>query len=99
MKIWTEAERFDPDVAAARRSLHDERIERVQRAIELANPPGVDPAIAAVALYAMLDAFVYRWYIERSSGTKSSDVLHVGETLSTLWLNAIGMTGRATNQP
>jgi len=91
-KIWTEAERFDADVAAARRNNHEERIERIRRSIELANPPGVDPAMAAVALYGMLDAFVYRWYIERSSGTKSSDVIEVADTLSTLWLNAIGLS-------
>ena len=91
-KIWSEAERFDPDVAAARRAHHDERIERIRRSIELAKPPGIDPAVAAVALYAMLDAFVYRWYVERCSGTKSSEILHAAETLSALWLNAIGLS-------
>src|SRR4051794_26708940 len=54
-KIWTEAERFDPDVAAARRSNNEDRIERIRRSIELAAPAGIDPAIAAVALYGMLD--------------------------------------------
>src|SRR3954452_19833092 len=46
-KIWTEAERFDPDVATARWSNNEDRIERIRRSIELAGPPGVDPAIAA----------------------------------------------------
>ena len=91
-KIWTDAARFDPEIADARRKLHDRRIERVRRSIELANPAGIDPAVAAVALYSMLDAFVYHWYIDRSAGTKPTDVLEVADTLSTLWINAIGLS-------
>jgi AcrR family transcriptional regulator len=91
-KIWTEAERFDPDIAQARRRHHDLRIERIRRAIELANPPGIDPAIGAVALYSMLESFVYRWYIDRSAGTKPSQVIEVADTLAALWINAIGLS-------
>jgi AcrR family transcriptional regulator len=90
-KIWTEAERFDPEVAAARRRLHEIRIKRVQRSIEMAAPPGVDPEVAAVALYSMLHAFIYEWYIERGSPTRPGDVLKAAETLSSLWLGAIGL--------
>jgi AcrR family transcriptional regulator len=95
-KIWADAERFDPDVAAARRKVDDHRIERIRRSIAMVNPEGVDPAIAAAALYTMLDAFVYRWYIDRSSATKPSDVLNVADTLATLWINAIGLSATAS---
>lgn len=91
-KIWTEAERFDPEVAVVRRRLHEVRIKRVQRSIELAAPPGVDPEVAAVALYSMLHAFVYEWFIERGSPTRPGDVLKAAETLSSLWLGAIGLS-------
>lgn len=99
VKIWTEAERFDADVAAARRRLHDQRIERIRRAIELAAPPAIDPAVAAVALYTMLDSFVYRWYIDKGAGTKPIDVLLVADTLSTLWANALGLAAPDTAEP
>ena len=91
-KIWTEAERFDPEVASARRRLHEVRIKRVQRSIEMAAPAGVDPEVAAVALYSMLHAFIYEWYIERGSSTRSRDLLEVAETLSSLWIGAIGLS-------
>lgn len=90
-KIWTEAERFDPEVAATRRRLHEVRIKRVRRSIETAAPPGVDPEVAAVALYSMLHSFIEEWYIKRGAPARPGDVVKTAETLSSLWLGAIGL--------
>lgn len=91
-KIWTDAEQFDPEVAKDRQALRDLRLARIQRAIELAAPHGVKPEIAAVALQAMLEGFVYRWYVQRNADSSPREVFEAADTLATLWVAAIGAT-------
>jgi AcrR family transcriptional regulator len=92
-KVWHEASSFDPDVAAARRAERARRVKRVRRGIEAAGaPPGIDPAVAAAALNAMLEEFAYRWFVEGDGpGTSAADLVAASETLSTIWLSAIGL--------
>jgi AcrR family transcriptional regulator len=93
-KVWHEASSFDADLAAARRAERARRVRRVRRGIEAAGaPPGVDVGVAAAALNAMLEEFAYRWFVEGDGpGTSAADLVAASETLSTIWLSAIGLT-------
>jgi hypothetical protein len=92
-KVWHEAAAFDVEVAEARRRERHRRVERVRRGIEAAGVrPGVDPAIAAAALVAMLEEFGYRWFVDGDGpGASAADVIAASETLATMWLAAVGM--------
>ena len=93
-KVWHEASSFDADLAAARRAERARRVKRVRRGIEAAGaPPGVDVGVAAAALNAMLEEFAYRWFVEGDGpGTSAADLVAASETLSTIWLSAMGLT-------
>jgi AcrR family transcriptional regulator len=92
-KVWHAASNFDPEIAETRRRERARRIERVRKGIESAEArPDIDPGIAAAALVAMLEEFTHRWFIEGDGpGTGAHDVVTAAETLSTLWLSAIGL--------
>jgi len=92
-KVWREAATFDPEIAAAGRAERARRVERVRRGIEAAGPaPGIDPAIAAAALTAMLEAFADRWFVEGDGpGTSAADIVTASETLATMWLATLGL--------
>jgi AcrR family transcriptional regulator len=92
-KVWDEAEAFDADVREARNRLREPRINRIKKAIELANPPGIDAEIAARALLAMMEEFAQRWFIEEERGMTPAEVFTTAETLANLWINAIGAEG------
>ena len=41
----------------------------------------------------MLEEFAYRWFVEGDGpGTGAADLVAASETLSTIWLSAIGLT-------
>jgi AcrR family transcriptional regulator len=88
-KVWDEAEAFDPEVRATRNRLREPRVAQIRRAIEVADPPGIDPEIAARALLAMMEEFAQRWYIEDGRGVSPAEVFSTAETLANLWINAI----------
>jgi AcrR family transcriptional regulator len=92
-KVWHEASFFDPELAAIRRVERARRVERVRRGIEAGGaPPGIDPAVAASALNAMLEEFAYRWFVEGDGpGTSAADVVRASETVTAIWLGAIGL--------
>jgi AcrR family transcriptional regulator len=92
-KVWHEASAFDPDIAELRRRERARRVERVRRGIEAAAvPPGIDPQIAAAALTAMLEEFAHRWFVDGDGpGRSARDIVAASETLTTLWLHAIGL--------
>jgi AcrR family transcriptional regulator len=92
-KVWHEASAFDAEIAGARRRERARRIARVRRGIEAAGTrAGIDPAIAAAALTAMLEEFAQRWFVEGDGpGRGAQDVVMASETLTTLWLAAIGL--------
>ena len=71
------------------------RVERVRKGIEATGPrPGIDPAIAATALTAMLEEFAHRWFVDGAGpGTSAADVVAASETLATMWLAAIDVDG------
>ena len=92
-KVWDEAEAFDPDVRDARNKLREPRVRQIRKAIELADPPGIDPEIAARALLAMMEEFAQRWYIEEGRGVSPAEVFSTAETLANLWINAIKADG------
>ena len=91
-KVWHEASSFDEQLAAAVRTERARRVTRVRRGIEAAGArPGIDPAIAAAALTAMLEAFAYRWFVEGDGpGTSAADIVTASETLTTMWLSVLG---------
>lgn len=92
-KVWHAAADVDPEIAATRRSTRARRVERVRRGIVAAGATTtVDADVAASALVAMLEEFTHRWFVEGDGpGTAARDVVAAAETLSTLWLNAIGL--------
>jgi hypothetical protein len=65
----------------------------VRRGIEAAGVrQDVDVDIAAAALTAMLEEFAQRWFVEGDGpGRSAQDVVAASETLSTLWLAAVGL--------
>jgi AcrR family transcriptional regulator len=94
-KVWHAASNFEPEIAETRRRERARRIERVRKGIESADArPDIEPGIAAAALVAMLEEFTHRWFIEGDGpGKGAHDVVTAAETLSTLWLSAIGLAG------
>jgi AcrR family transcriptional regulator len=100
-KIWHEAATFDPDIAVARRRERHRRVARIQRALELTGPrAGVDAAVAASALNAMLEEFAHRWFIEGDGpGLGADEVVRAAETITTLWLAAVGLDGHPPDVP
>jgi AcrR family transcriptional regulator len=91
-KIWAEAASFDTEIAADRRMRRAERLARVRKAIDQAAPAGIDPEIAASALVAMMEEFARRWFIEgEGPDLTAGEVVRAGQTLSNLWLRAIGV--------
>jgi TetR/AcrR family fatty acid metabolism transcriptional regulator len=92
-KVWDEAETFDPDVREERNRLREPRVAQIKRAIELANPPGIDAEIASRALLAMMEEFAQRWFIEEGRGTTPAEVFTTAETLANMWINAIKADG------
>lgn len=92
-KVWHAAADVDPEIAATRRRTRARRIERVRKGIVAAGASSaVDPDIAAAALIAMIEEFTHRWFVEGDGpGTAPRDVVAAAETVSTLWLNAIGL--------
>jgi hypothetical protein len=87
--VWDEAEAFDPEVRAARNRLREPRVAQIRKAIQVANPPGIDPEVAARALLAMMEEFAQRWYIEEGRDVSPAEVFATAETLANLWINAI----------
>ncbi|MHB8464283.1 MAG: TetR/AcrR family transcriptional regulator [Acidimicrobiales bacterium] len=96
-KVWHEASNFDPEIAEARRRERAHRVERVRRGIAAANMrPGIDPAVAAAALTAMLEEFAHRWFDEGDGpGKSASDIVSASETIATMWLTLVGLDERA----
>jgi AcrR family transcriptional regulator len=92
-KVWHAASNFDPEIAETRRRERARRIDRVRKGIESAEVRSdIDPGIAAAALVAMLEEFTHRWFIEGDGpGQSAHDVVTAAETLSTLWLSAVGL--------
>jgi AcrR family transcriptional regulator len=93
-KVWHAASNFDPEIAETRRRERARRVDRVRKGIESAEVRSdIDPGIAAAALVAMLEEFTHRWFIEGDGpGQSAHDVVTAAETLSTLWLSAVGLT-------
>jgi AcrR family transcriptional regulator len=92
-KVWHEASNFDPEIAETRRRERARRIGRVRRGIEAARVrEDIDLDIAASALTAMLEEFAQRWFVEGDGpGRSAQDVVAASETLSALWLAAVGL--------
>jgi hypothetical protein len=76
-----------------RRRERDRRTARVRKGIESADArPDIDAGLAAAALVAMLEEFTHRWFIEGDGpGNSSHDLVSAAETISTVWLSAIGV--------
>jgi AcrR family transcriptional regulator len=92
-KVWDEAEAFDDDIREARNRLRAPRLDRIRRAIELANPRGIDPEVASRALLAMMEEFAQRWFVEDHLDRSPTAVFAVAETLANLWINAVKADG------
>jgi AcrR family transcriptional regulator len=92
-KVWHEASNFDPEIGEARRRERAHRVGRVRRGIEAANVrPGIDPAVAAAALTAMVEEFAHRWFVEGDGpGRSAGDIVSASETIATMWLTVIGL--------
>lgn len=91
-KIWHEAMHLDAEIAETRRRERRRRVARVREGIEAANPPGIDPAVAAAALMAMLEEFAQRWFIEGDGpGRTDDDIAAASDTLTRIWLGVLGL--------
>lgn len=92
-KVWHEASSFDAEIAETRRRERARRIGRVRRGIEAAGVrQDIDLDIAAAALTAMLEEFAQRWFVDGDGpGRSAQDVVAASETLSALWLAAVGL--------
>lgn len=90
-KIWHDAAMFDDEIAAMLRQARAHRSEQVRDRIEAVGiRSGLDPAVAATALTAMIEEFTYRWFIEgEGPGTSNADIVTASETLSSIFLAAI----------
>jgi AcrR family transcriptional regulator len=95
-KVWHEASNFDPEIAEANRRERAHRVARVQRGIEATNQrSGIDPAVAAAALTAMLEEFAHRWFDEGDGpGRSAGDIVVASETIATMWLSVLGLDER-----
>ena len=93
MGVIEQVSRFDPHVRAARAERQKHFAERSERAIRRLQAEGlvdadVDPAIAAMALGAMVARFAELWLVQ---GYADYDFDEAAEQLTTLWANAIGL--------
>jgi AcrR family transcriptional regulator len=93
MGVIEEVSRYDPFVNEARMRRQKHFAEHAEAAIrrlqddELADP-GVDPALAAVALGSLVGRFAELWLVE---GWDGFDFDHAVEQVTRLWANAIGL--------
>ena len=98
MGVIEQVSRYDAPVNAARMGSMKHFAERSERAIRrlqrrgLADP-GVDPAIAADALGAMVGRFAELWLVQ---GYRVYDFDEAVEQLTILWGNALGLPGEPT---
>ena len=93
MGVIEQVSRFDPHVRAVRAERQKHFAERSERAIRRMQAEGlvdadVDPAIAAMALGAMVARFAELWLVQ---GYADYDFDRAAEQLTTLWTNAIGL--------
>lgn len=95
-KVWHEASNFDSEIAEARRRERAHRVERVRRGIDAAMVrSGIDPAVAAAALTAMMEEFARRWFDEGDGPGKSAgDIVSASETIASIWLTVLGLEER-----
>jgi AcrR family transcriptional regulator len=98
-KVWYDASHFDTEIAEARRRERLHRVRRVQRGIELSSAlPGIDTAVAAAALTAMIEEFARRWFDEGDGpGSSAGDIVSASETIATIWLTVVGAEQRAAD--
>ena len=93
-KVWHEASSFDDEIAdgPARRAGPPRRTGEAGHRGKPARGPASTPTIAATALNAMLEEFAHRWFVEGlGPGTSAADVVAASETLTTIWIAAIGV--------
>lgn len=88
-----QASRVDPHVNAVRKASQEHFAERSERTIrqlqsEGKADPRINPAIASVALGAMVGRFAELWL---SQGYREYDFDEVVEQMSILWTNALGV--------
>lgn len=98
MGVIEEVSRYDAHVndARERRQRHfAERAEQSVRRLQAAGQadPHIDPAIAAVALGAMIARFAELWFVEEWADFEFE---HAVDQVTSLWANAIGLREEAT---
>jgi AcrR family transcriptional regulator len=93
MGVIEEVSRYDPHVNEARMRRQKHFAERAEAAIRRLQEQGladraVDPAVAAVALGAMVARFAELWLVE---GWNTYDFDEAAAQITRLWANAIGL--------
>jgi AcrR family transcriptional regulator len=93
MGVIEQVSRYDAQVNAARMRRQKHFAERAEKSIrrlqqEGKADPGVDPALAATALGAMVARFAELWLVQDYA---SFDFDHAVDQLTTLWSQAIGL--------
>jgi AcrR family transcriptional regulator len=97
MGVIEQVSRYDEQVNEVRMSRMKHFAERSERAIrrwqqEGIADPGIDPALVADALGAMVGRFAELWLVQ---GYREYDFDHVVEQLSRLWANALQLADEA----
>ena len=94
-KVWHEASSFDAEIAdgPSRRARPPGGAGAARHRGRRHRGPASTPRSWPTALNAMLEEFAYRWFVEGDGpGTSAADLVAASETLSTIWLSAMGLT-------
>ena len=96
MGVIEQASRYDEHVTATRAATQKHFADRAERSIRRLQKEGVadrslDPAIAAMALGAMVARFAELWLVQGYADYDFDDAV---EQLTSLWCNAIGLDER-----
>jgi AcrR family transcriptional regulator len=96
MGVIEQVSRYDEHVNAARAATQKHFADRAERSIRRLQKEGVvdrgiDPAIAAMALGAMVARFAELWLVQRYADYEFEDVV---EQLTSLWCNALRIEAR-----
>lgn len=98
MGVIEQASRYDEHVTAVRAATQQHFADRAERSIRRLQREGLadrslDPAIAAMALGAMVARFAELWLVQ---GYADYDFDEAVEQLTTLWCNALRLDGDRT---
>jgi AcrR family transcriptional regulator len=92
-KVWHDAAAYDQELAEKARAARAQRVAQFALIIkQLKAARGLDPQIAAAAIVAMIEEFIFRWLVDGDAPARSTaDAVAAGHTLSELAMRALGL--------